>query len=261
MKKILVLFFALILLAVPVSAENYHIHDDEGLLKDHDVQRLETVYDEASGEYGFVPAIVTVESFGGMSAEEFAKKYYDIQGYPDDGIMLLISIKEGQWYILTNGECHVRISDSEAADLGEELLPLIRDGQYYAAFLAFPEAAGEIFEANEPVEDGFPDVAPAVPQKTFGKTFTICMGVGLLIGGIAVGIMAVQMKSVRANMAAADYIVPGSAHLTGSRDIYLYSRTTRTPKPKPNTSSGSGHFGGHSGGRSGGSRGGAGGRI
>ena len=252
MRKILVLLLALLLLAIPVSAENYHIHDDEGLLKDHDVQRLEQVYDEAFLEYGFVPALATVESFGGMSAEEFANKYYDIQSYPDDGILLLVSLKEGQWYILTSGECHDRISDADAAALGEELLPLIRDGQYYAAFLAFPEKAGEIFLANEPAEE-IPDVAPAVPKKTFGKTFAICMGVGLLVGGIAVGIMAMQMKSVRANAAASDYMIPGSANLTLSRDIYLYSRTTRSPKPKSNSSGG-----GHSGG---GSRGGAGGRI
>ena len=82
------------------------------------------------------------------------------------------------------------------------------------------------------------------------KTIAICMGVGMLIGLIAVGIMASMMKSVKAKNHAADYVRPGSMRLTHQRDIFLYSHVHRTAKPK-NTSSGS----------SGGSRGGAGGRI
>ena len=192
-----------------------------------------------------------------ISAEEFAGQYYDIQGYPEDGILLLVSAEEGQWYILTNGECYRRISDSDAAAIGEELVPMFKSGSFYAAFLKFPELAAEIFAANEPTQedDNDMDVAPSVPKKTYGKTIAICMGVGLLIGLVTVGIMASKMKSVRMQSGASDYVRPGSMQLTNSRDIFLYSHVTRTPKPKNNSSSGGG---GRSGG---GSRGGAGGRF
>lgn len=250
MKKIFACLLVLLLLAVPVFAENYHIHDDSHLLQEHDVEKLEQVYSDYELTHGFTPSLVTTDSFGGLSAEEFAGQYYDIMSYPEDGILLLVSLEEGQWYILTNGECYRRISDGEANAIGEALVPMIQSRQYYAAFLQFPELAAEIFDANEPAQEIQPDVAPAVPKKTYGKTIAISMGAGLLIGLVAVGIMASKMKTVRAQNAASDYVCPGSFQLTNSRDIFLYSHVTRTPKPKSNSS-----------GSSGGSRGGAGGRL
>ncbi len=253
MKKIFVLFLVLLLLAVPVAAEGYFVMDDSGLMEDYDVEKLERIYSEYPALYGFTPALVTPDSFGGISAEEYAGQYYDLQEYPEDGILLLVSLNEGEWYILTNGACHDRISDWDAEKIGEELVPLIREGSYYAAFLKFPELAAAIFEANE-LEYNDDLVSPAVPKKNYGKTVAICMAVGLGIGLLVVGIMASQMKSVRQQSGASDYIRPGSMHLTYSRDIFLYSRVTRTAKPKNNSSSGGSRS-------SGGGRGGAGGRI
>ena len=89
-----------------------------------------------------------------------------------------------------------------------------------------------------------------VKTKNYGKTVAISMGVGILIGLIAVGIMAAMMKSVRPQNSASNYVRSGSMQLNNQRDIFLYSHVTRTPRPKSNSSGGSG-----------GSRGGAGGRI
>ena len=256
MKRIIVLLLALLMLAVPVAAEGYFVVDDSGILKDHDVEKLEEIYSAYPVTHGFTVALVTTDSFGGLSAEDFAGEFYDVQGYLEDGILLLVSLEEGQWHVLTNGECHTRISDRAAQALGEELVPMIQDGQYYAAFLKFPELAAEVFEANAPLEedwDGDVSVAPAVPKKNYGKTIAISMAVGMVIGLITVGVMSVSMKTVRQQSGASDYMRPGSMNLTASRDIFLYSHVTRTPKPKNNSGSG-----GRSGG---GNRGGAGGRL
>lgn len=254
MKRIFVLLLALLLLAIPVCAESYLVLDGSGLLADHDVTKLEEVYSSYADSHGFTPVLLTVDSFGGFSAEEFASEYYDVQGYPEDGILYMVSLEEGQWYILTNGECYYRICDADASAIGEELAPMVKSGSYYAAFLKFPELAAEVFAANEPVLEDKEDTsaAPSVPKKTYGKTIFICMGVGLLIGLLVVGVMASRMKTVRMQSGASDYIRSGSMNITNSRDIFLYSHVTRTPKPKNNSSGGS---------RGGGSRGGAGGRF
>ena len=258
MKRLIVLFLVLVLIAVPVAASGYFVVDDSGLLKDHEAEKLEEIYSEYPVTHDFTVAVVTTDSFGGLDAEEYAGQFYDLQEYLDDGMLLLVSIEEGYWYILTNGECADRISDWEAEEIGNALVPLIQDEQYYAAFLKFPELAAEVFEANAPAEDTWeeePFVAPAMPKKNYGKTIAISMAVGLVIGLITVGIMSISMKTVRQQHDAANYMRPGSLCLDHSRDIYLYSHTTRTPKPKNNSSSG---------GRSGGggvSRGGAGGRL
>ena len=62
----------------------------------------------------------------------------------------------------------------------------------------------------------------------------ICIGIGVLIGLVAVLIMRSQLKSVRPNDAAAPYVVSGSFRLRHSRDIFLYRNVHRTPRPKNN---------------------------
>ena len=243
MKKLLCLMLVLCLLAVPVWGNRPLVNDNEGLLNSEERIWLEQHYATHAQQDGYTPILVTTPSFEGQSAEAYAGNYYDTYGYPHDGILLLVSLTEGQWYILTNGACYDRISNNEVQRIGDALVPYLRDGDYYEAFVRFTELAGEAYSHNSTERTG----------KNYGKTIGVSMAVGMLIGLIATGIMAAQMKTVRTSSGASDYVRSGSMHLTNSRDIFLYSHVHRTPKPKSNSSGG--------GGSRGGSRGGAGGRI
>ena len=249
MKRLWILLLVLVMLAVPVSAQGYYVADHSGLLDTFDAQELEQLYSQYSDEYGFTPILVTTDSFEGMDADQYAGWYYDQQAYPYDGILLLVSLEEGQWYILTNGACYQQIDNWEAQQIGDILVEYLRDGEYYEAFSMFPELAAEAYCTSESEYGG---VDAPVGARNYGKTILICMIVGMAIGGIAVGIMSLRMRTVRQQSGASDYIRPGSLQLTQSRDIFLYSHVSRSPKPKSNSSGGGG---------GGGSRGGAGGRI
>ena len=246
MKKILILLLVLVLV-LPVSAAGTLVHDGANLLTNEEAQQLEAHYTASAQNNGFTPILVTTDSFGGLSAADYAGEFYDSHGFPDDGMLLLISFTEGEWYILTNGACAWYISDSEAEDIGEIVVPVLQAGAYYDAFMLFEELSSEVFMENNDGTYG------QEVDLTFGEAALFCMPIGLVVGLIVAGIMALCMKSVRMQSSAADYVRPGSMQLTTQRDIFLYSRVTRTPKPKNNSSSGS---------RPGGvSRGGAGGKL
>ena len=51
---------------------------------------------------------------------------------------------------------------------------------------------------------------------------------------IPMSILKGQLKTVRHQAAAADYVRPNSMNLTNKRDIFLYRRVVRTEIPKPN---------------------------
>ena len=90
-----------------------------------------------------------------------------------------------------------------------------------------------------------------ITGAVFGITYAITseeeMGLviaivaGLVIGlasaiGILVGLRR-QMKPVRFQHGASNYVVPNSLNITYSRDIYLYRKVTKTAIPKSNSSS------------------------
>ena len=252
MKKLFLLLLVLVLvLVLPVSAAGNLVNDGEGLLTVNEVSELEALYAEYAAHHGFAPILVTTDSFDGQSAQNYAEDFYDSHGYPNDGIAFLVSLTEAEWHILTNGACYDRIPDWEAEMIGEELVDYLRAGEFYEAFALFPDLALDAYRQESSLGN-YGGVDAPVKGKNYPKTIAISMGVGLLIGLIAVGVMASRMKTVRQQNTASDYVRPGSMQLTNQRDIYLYSHVTRTAKPK-SSSSGGGHGGG--------SRGGAGGRI
>ena len=64
------------------------------------------------------------------------------------------------------------------------------------------------------------------------ETILICLVLGILTGFLVAGILKAQLKSVRPENAAANYVIGGSLQLTQCFDMYLYSNVTKTPIPK-----------------------------
>ena len=56
---------------------------------------------------------------------------------------------------------------------------------------------------------------------------------GLVVGYLIVHYMASGLISVRPKTDARDYVVENSMEFDDDSEVYLYSRTERTAKPKP----------------------------
>lgn len=67
------------------------------------------------------------------------------------------------------------------------------------------------------------------------QTILICFLIGAAVGFLVVGILAAQLRSVKAKNDAQSYIREGSFFLSHSRDTYLYSNVTRREKPSSNS--------------------------
>ena len=60
----------------------------------------------------------------------------------------------------------------------------------------------------------------------------ICIIIGIVVAFIVTGIMKAQLKSVRRQRSAANYVVDGSFGLTNRMDIFLYRNVVRRERPK-----------------------------
>lgn len=243
MRKLLVFVMVLFLIAIPVFAEENLICDQSGLLTDEQVVELEEKLAQCRDTYGFTPVFVSTTSFDGLDSISYAETFYDENGYPDDGILLLLSLEEGYWYILTSGACYEQIEEAELYGLNDAVLTLLLDEDYYNAIVSFCDLSAQCFESDYEFSQDDNVVIPdyekdqnhgeSVQKKGIGKKIAIGMAVGFGIGLIAVGIMLIPMKSVSMQHAAADYIRSDSMKVTDRRDIYLYSRVRRIAKSQP----------------------------
>ena len=59
-----------------------------------------------------------------------------------------------------------------------------------------------------------------------------CLVAGIIVAFIVTLIMKGQLKSVRQQNTASNYVVDGSFRLTGRSDTFLYRNVVRTERPK-----------------------------
>ena len=175
-------------------------------------------------------AIVTVDGIDSYSIERYTEDYYDDNGYADDGVMLLIDMDERQWWITGTGKGADIFTSSVIDTIGDLMEDDLTNGDYAAAFETYIDKC--IYYVESPFEAG--------------TSLLIGLVIGLIVALIVTGIWRAQLKSVRSQAAAANYLKPGSLLITGSQDLYLYSTVTKVKRQQSSSGSSSGRS--HSGG-------------
>jgi len=233
--------FAMLL---PVGASDYlPLFDEPDLLTDSEESSLVAELEEIAWQYQMEVVIAAVETTGDSSVMEYADDFYDYNGYGYgenyDGLILLVDMGSRDWWISTCGAAIYAFTDAGIDYIGEQIVPYMSDGDFYAAFHEF---AGQCRAFMAQAETGDPYDShnlPQAPKAPFNgvTAFIIAVIAGFIIGKIYTGSLKGQLKSVQAQKAAAGYVKNGSMNITDSRDFFLYRHVTRTAKE---TSSGGG---------------------
>lgn len=242
----MILFTLLICLAMsfPVLAAGDlpRLVDDADLLTNSEESELLELLDEISERQKVDVVVVTVDSLDGKSPMRFADDFYDYNGYGfganADGVLLLVSMEDRDWYISTTGYGITAFTDEGLDYIADAFLPDLSDGEYLDAFKTY---AGLCDTFISQARNGKTYDAGNMPKEPFsiGKNIAISFGIGIVLALIITGIMAGQLKSVRMQQAADNYIKRDSMKVTQSSDLFLYKHTDRRAKPKESSSSGS----------------------
>lgn len=250
MKRVISVIFCLLLListvAVSVSADapTQYIWDQAELLTQGEITKLSQEAKRLGAEYGMDVVIVTTDSTYGKSPRAYAEDFYDSTGYADDGILLLLSMEERDWYICTTGRA-VEIFTSKGIDrMGDEFVPYLSEGDYYFGFLTFLDLIPDYVAAHSE--------GTAIGEEFDPTILLVSLVIGVVVALIAVSIMRSGMNTAKQRRSATEYVKNGSFNLHLHQDFFLYSRVSKTQKSSSS-----------SGGRSGGGRshGGGGGKF
>ena len=236
---VLLLFAALMMPALAVS-EKPRLVDQAHLLNDAEQGELLAKLDEISERQRVDIVVVTAETLDGKTPMDYADDWYDGNGYgfgaDFDGILLLVSMEDRDWWISTCGYGMTAVNDAGINYISEQFLPDLKDGNYAEAFTVFAELCDEFVRQ---AKNGQPYDSGHMPKESFDYGFWLltAMAIGLFIALKATGSMKKKLKSVR-QQAAAGYVKTNSMNITESRDLFLYNTVTRTAKSESRSSSG-----------------------
>lgn len=213
---------------VPVERTLPLVVDNADLLDDDEEAYFISELEVLGGKYDLEIAILTVDTYEGKDSQAYADDFYDYNGYGygenDDGLMIVFNTgkEDGTRNITltTHGTAIDYITDLERDVIFEMMIPELKNGEYTAAFEAF------LSEADSAID-------PSVPVFFIPLSVVIGFALAFLI----VKIQASKLKTVRAQVDAADYV--GNVMLTSQYDNFMYKNVTSSPKAE-SSSGGSG---------------------
>lgn len=214
------------------GADGQLIVDGADLLSNDQEAALTAKAEEIGAKNGCSVVIVTAPALNGKTATQYADDYYDYHGYQPSGVLLLIALDNGAggraWAISTSGDCIKAFNESEQENVIEDIRSDLSSKNWNKAFDRYLSGVNYY-------------LSPHVAWYWVPLSMLIGFGISMLI----MLIFKSQLKSVKMQSGAKDYVRAGSMVVTASRDTFLYHTISRTVKPK-NTSSGGGgstHFG------------------
>lgn len=281
---------------IPADRQKPLLVDDADLLTAGEEASLLAVLEAKSAAVSADIAVVAVNDTGGQAVDDFAMDYYDYNGYGqgdgNDGVLLLISMAERDYWITTTGFCVEAITDYGLEKIENDFLSVLSAGDYPGAFRTFAADCETLISAARQgnvydyyISDSDPnngyggyyndagnyfDGESYLPQSkgsfNVGSGILLALALGFALALITVFSMKSKLKTVRRKYEASNYVVPGSLALRQSDDRFLYSTVAQTPIPQHNDdhSSRGGFSGGGSSvsfGSSGVSHGGGGGKF
>ena len=243
----LALCLSMALPALAVTLAPTYMVDHADLLTGNEREQINQLLKEISARQDVDVVIVTADTLNGKSARDYADDFFDYDGYSPDGVLLLVSTEDRDWWISTAGYGITAFTDAGLDYIGEQVQPELSDGNYAEAFEIFARQCDAFITQ---ARTGDPYDRHNLPKEPFDPVLwlVIALIVGLVVALIVVEVMRSKLKSVRSKYEASDYVRPGSMRITQSMDIFLYRHVSRRPKPKDTGthrgSSGRSHGGG-----------------
>lgn len=247
-KSILTVLFALLLCMTAVipafaTGDLPRLVDNADLLTDSEESTLLSKLNEISERQQADVVVVTADSLDGKMPMNYADDFYDYNGYgfgaDKDGVLLLVSMEDRDWWISTTGYGITAITDAGIEYISEKFLSDLSDGDYAEAFTTYAELCDDFFTQ---AKTGTPYDIGNLPKEPFNVLWNlfIALAFGLVIALIVTGIMKGNLKTVRFQSAASNYVKANSMHVTESRDLFLYAHVDRRVRPEETSSSGGG---------------------
>lgn len=262
------LLFTLFML--PVSADDLpRVIDEADLLTASEEADLQDKIDALIDEHAFDFVIVYVDDIGASTPRAYADDYFDYNGYGcgsgRDGILLLVSMAERDWYISTSGSGIACFSDTTLDSIADDFVPYLSNGDYYDAACEFLTVAEAVLEGdyegdyNDYYSDYYSDDYYAEEDDGFPiMAELVVIAISVVLAFAIAGVVKRSMNTARKQSGASAYTSPRGANIAVARDTFLYSTVSKvkieTSSSSASRSGGSSHR--SSSGRSHGGRGG-----
>ncbi len=244
------------------AAENgKRVYDEAGLLTADEYEELEAMCLEYEEEAKAEIFILTHNDSKAVYPERYIENFEDAQPAADR-VYFLYDVYRGEIFIEGYGTAETYVHSKRIDKIFDRMEGDLRAGNYYDAFATYISMATSYMNDDSEINtdhdysystssdpnysndydyDSYYRDGSSKQVKDYLTNPWIQLAAALIIGGVAVGIMAYHSggrMTVRGN----DYLDQSHSGLIGRRDIYLRTTITKVRRPTQNNSGGRGGF-------------------
>ncbi len=225
---------------IPLTRQKDRVYDGADLLSDSEESALLSTLDSLSNKWQSNIVVLTTDSHSGP-IQAYADDYFDYNGFCSDfnesGVLFMLSMADREWAISTSGSCQYAFTDYGQEYLIEEMLPYLKDGEYYDAFNKYAQVSDyflDLYAQGTPYDRGY---KPPKTSGDYARYGFISVIIGLIVALIPILVMKSQLNNVKMKANAAGY-APGGIRVGTKQDTFINKTVTKTPRPKDNGSRG-----------------------
>lgn len=211
------------------------IVDNAGVLSSSEITALTEKAQEISRTYACDTAVVFVRGLSGYSSiMTYTDDFFDYNGYgfngTRDGVMLLVDVKGREYWISTSGFGIDAFTDAGQLYLKDQFVSYLSQGDWGGAADTFLSGCDRFLRQ---ARSGNPYDVGNMPRKNFNLAFLLGdVGLGVLLGGLPLHKSKKEMKNVKEQRDAEEYIYGKAPVLTQRDDRLIGRHVTRTPIPR-----------------------------
>lgn len=214
-----------------------YIWDEANILSQEEEAQLTQQLAQISKELNVAIVVATVKDEA-HSVERLGDNFFRTKTGRQNGIILFLAFGEidNDYYIGAQGTLAEKFNDRMFDKVENACVPHLRSRDYVQAISAYATACEDVISSY---------------GKVSGMGIVLCILIGAVLSFlIPMSILKKQLKTVRYQPEANDYIRKNSLTFTRKSDTFLHQSVSRVARPKNNGGSRS-HSGGGSRGRSG----------
>lgn len=243
------------------AEEDKRIYDEAGLLTAAEYEELETMCLEYEEEAKAEIFILTHNDYKAVYPERYIENFED-ELPAADRVYFLYDVYRGEIFIEGYGTAETYVHSKRIDKIFDQMEGNLKSGNYYDAFVTYITMATSYMNDDSEINtdhdysystssdpnysndydyDSYYEDPSSKQVKDFLTNPWIQLAAAMIIGGVAVGIMAYHSggrMTVRGN----DYLDQSHSGLIGRRDIYLRTTITKVRRPTQNNSGGRGGF-------------------
>ena len=231
------------------------IHDDCGLLSNHEIEELQTRASGLAQNYNCGVYIYIVKDMDSYTFDyEIYQDAFEIEAFTQyiffnelkglgptgDGILLVMSMKERDYDIMAHGDFgNYAFTDYGKRRLADSFLDYFGDGNWYKGFSAYMNRVERFLAV---AAEGKPVDYDSPRLREHNLPISIAAGLifGMIVALISCLTMKSGMKSVHIARIASNFIADNGVKIPIQKDMFTHNTVVRTPLQTSSSSGGGG---------------------